>query len=133
MAKRYSGRAVVSVVWDDRLDGYKAAVSFDGRRIWSGAIGAPRAGHGAVDSSRAYDGAAKAALSFANQDTGGDPLDTEAAHTGSGWHVGRTIATRWPKAENPARRRTRARKAPKRKAANPRRKRATARARRSHR
>ena len=102
MAKRYSGRLVVSVSFDDRRDSYKASVSEYGHTVWSGRINAPRSGGGAVDSPLAYDGAARAALSFASNEA----VDISGASwTDRGVHVGRSLATRFAKQENPSRKR----------------------------
>lgn len=100
MAKRYSGKAVITVTYEDRGD-YKASVAIGKRNVWSGRIGAPAAGFGrgiAYDSPKAYDSTAHAALSFADDDTDGE-INGEAAYDidGSGWHVGRSAATRYPK------------------------------------
>ena len=70
MATRYSGNLRISVLFDDRGD-YRAGVT-DGKRRWRGRVGAPAAGFGtgvAFDSPRAYDDVARAALSFADNET----------------------------------------------------------------
>lgn len=113
MAKRYSGRAVVTVLYDDRRGDYKATVAIGKRNVWSGRIGEPKSRTIAVDSPKAYDDTAHAALSFADFDTDGEIRDEAAYDTdGAGWHVGRSVATKYPRHGNPSRR-----KAPKRTAA----------------
>lgn len=113
MAKRYSGRCVVTVVYDDRRSDYKATVAIGGRNVWSGRIGEPRSRTISVDSPKAYDQTAHAALSFADDEVGGIGDVAAYDNDGMGWHIGRSAATKWPRQENP---RKRARKAaPKRK------------------
>lgn len=107
MAKRYSGRAVVTVVYEDRGDAYKASVSVGGKVKWRGRVGAPRSGGGSRDGVVAYDNAARAALSFAMDDRKID--DDEVAFGEHGIHVGRSAASKHPKQANP-RRKARARK-----------------------
>ncbi len=111
MAKRYSGKAVITVLYQDRGD-YKATVAIGKRNVWSGRIGAPASGFGrgiAYDSPTAYDRTASAALSFADDETG-DVSDAASPDAqGSDWHIGRSLATKYPKQENP-RRKARARR-----------------------
>lgn len=107
MAKRYSGKATVTVSYEDRGD-YKASVAIGKRNVWRGRIGAPAAGFGrgiAYDSPKAYDSTAHAALSFADEDTDGEVGNAASSDLdGSGWHIGRSAATKWPKERNPAKR-----------------------------
>ncbi len=111
MAKRYSGRATVTVTYDDRRGDYKATVAIGKRNVWSGRIGEPASRTIAVDSPKAYDSTAHAALSFADEDTKGEIGDAASPDLdGRGWHIGRSAATRWPKQENPGRK-AKARKA----------------------
>jgi hypothetical protein len=66
MARRYVGNLAVSITYDDR-NFYRASVSGNGM-TWKGTVGAPAAGFGpgiAYDSPKAYDQAARAAVSFA--------------------------------------------------------------------
>ena len=100
MAKRYSGRSVVTVVYDDKRGQYKVSVATEGKNRWSGYVGAPRSG-GAVDSPASYDRTAQAALAFALDD--GADIAMHVDWTPSGVYVGRSYATRHPKQENPAR------------------------------
>jgi hypothetical protein len=109
MAKRYSGEVVVTVVYEDRGD-YKATVAIGRRNVWSDRIGAPASGFGrgvAYDSPKAYDSTARAALSFADYED--DEVGGSAAfdRDGTGWHIGRSAATKWPKQENPRKRKPR--------------------------
>jgi len=107
MAKRYSGRAVITVLYQDRGD-YKATVAIGKRNVWSGRIGAPASGFGrgiAYDSPAAYDRTAEAALSFAEDETGIVGVAAEYSIDGQGWHVGRSHATRHAKVANPSRKR----------------------------
>ena len=105
MAKRYSGKAVITVLYQDRGD-YKATVAIGKRNVWSGRIGAPASGFGrgiAYDSPTAYDRTASAALSFADDETG-DVSDAASPDAqGSDWHIGRSLATKYRKQENPRR------------------------------
>lgn len=85
MAIRYSGNATIRVVYRDSGD-YACTVSVAGRNVWTGTVGAPAVGFGvgiAYDSPEAYDEAARAALAFAEDDTGGDTIRPDCAE-GSG-------------------------------------------------
>jgi hypothetical protein len=98
MTKRYSGRATVDVEFVDAKNEYRARVSTpDGTEtVW---VGVPPALKIAVDSPEAYDGAASAALSFAYDDFP-DLSISDYAHDnpeGTGWWIGRSEATAWPK------------------------------------
>lgn len=107
MATRYSGTAIIRVTYEDRGD-YKASVSDANGNLWRGRIGAPAAGFGpgiAYDSPKAYDSTAHAALSFADEDTDGDVGNAASSDLdGSGWHIGRSKAARYPTERNPSRR-----------------------------
>jgi hypothetical protein len=119
MAKRYSGLATVTLTYDDRRGDYKASVSVGGHSVWSGRVGAPRSGGGAVDSPKAYDDTAHAAISFA-VDEHPDLADgvVEYDRDGYGWHISRSPAKRSVRHVNPGRRP--ARKGPRsRKTPNP--------------
>lgn len=105
MAKRYSGRCVVTVVYDDRRSDYKATVAIGGRNVWSGRIGEPRSRTISVDSPKAYDQTAHAALSFADDEVGGIGDVAAYDNDGMGWHIGRSSATKWPKQANPSKKR----------------------------
>lgn len=116
MAKRYSGRVVVTVLYDDH-DYYKASVAVPGRSVWQGRIYPPKSGYGAgvaYDSPKAYDRTARAAISFAREV---DNIDHELAFGDHDVHLGRSSATRRPTVSNPSKKRKGARKAPKRTAA----------------
>ena len=79
MAIRYSGNATIRVTYRDSGD-YACSVSVAGRSVWSGTVGAPASGFGpgvAYDSPEAYDSTARAALAFAEEDTGGDAIQPD--------------------------------------------------------
>src|SRR5271154_2102197 len=100
MTTRYSGKITIRVLYDDR--GYKASVT-DGHYTWRGYIDPPASGFGpgiAYDSPRAYDSAAHAALSFANDEMG--DLSEIAEYADGGWIIRRTKPKR---ASSPRRRR----------------------------
>lgn len=109
MAKRYSGRAVVTVTYKD--DGaYRAVVAVGGKNVWRGSIAPPWAGYGpgiSYDSPAAYDRTARAALSFAMDERAiddGDIAYVDARRAGEeAVHLGRSLATRYPKHSNPGR------------------------------
>ena len=86
MAERFSGDLKINVRLDDRL-GYFASVSRGGRLLWRGRMGWPPAGRGALDSPKAYDEAAHAALSFANDEVRG--LGASAETDDMGWKIRR--------------------------------------------
>lgn len=119
MATRYSGEVVIRVQWVDRIHGncphgghYKTSVSVRGKHVWSGVVCAPASlprGQG-VDSPKAYDDTAHAALSFADDETrpdyggrrGSSDIGDVAAYDieGRGWHIGRSPTQAWPRAPN---------------------------------
>lgn len=106
MAKRYSGLATVTVNYDDRRSDYKATVTIGKRNVWSGRVSEPRSRTLAVDSPKAYDEAAHAALSFAVDDhpeLAGAGIEYDDA--GYGWHITRTKAKRSARHLNPGKRR----------------------------
>lgn len=86
MATRYSGDLKISVQLTDR-DDYKVTISRAGRNVWRGVVGAPRSLTHSLDSPTAFDNAAKAGLSFADDD-GADVQSADS--TDSGWHVSRS-------------------------------------------
>ena len=104
MAKRYSGRAVITVTFNDRSDNYRVSISVGGKSVWHSSIFAPRSSTVAVDSPAAYDRIAHSALSFAES----EGVDTHAEHDGRGWHIGRSAATKHVRVSNPSRRSTHA-------------------------
>lgn len=88
MARRYSGSLTIDIVYDDR-DFYRTKISKDGRVIWRGQIRPPAAGFGSgvgYDSRKAIDKTAHAALSFADDELGGEIGDS-ASHGERGWIV----------------------------------------------
>lgn len=80
MAKRYCGEVTIELYWDDKKERYRSVVRCvkASTVIW---VGRPAAAHGAVDAPRAYDAAARAALSFAMEEEGdrGEALADAAA------------------------------------------------------
>lgn len=85
MAKRYSGRVVVNVVYRDQGD-YKYTVSKGGRTLDSGFVREPASGFGrgvSSDSPSAYDQTARAALSFALNDRKVDESDIDDGPDGA--------------------------------------------------
>ena len=79
--KRYSGNVTVAINYVDSENHYKATVSAGGKRGKTVIVNPPRHLTKAVDSAEAYDNAAKAAVSFA-EDDGFDASGAE--YTGSG-------------------------------------------------
>jgi len=96
MATRYSGKVTVRIGWSDAQDQYTYATSVDGKHWSSGAVGAPKHLTQSVDSPKALDEAAAAAISFAN-------LTDEAAYTDRGLWIGRSKAQAWPREAGVAR------------------------------
>jgi hypothetical protein len=96
MARRYSGKVTVSILWDDHDNRYAARVKADGSEqpIFV-TVGAPKILEHAVDSPEAYDAAAKAAIAFADDDVPG--TEEQAAFTESGYFVSRKHKERWPR------------------------------------
>lgn len=97
-AVRYSGTITIELGYDDSDDCYHGKVRVDGH-TYSVCVYAPALGHGSGvthDSPEAYDGAARAALSFAAADTKwGEGVDifTPAAETDpDGWIIRRHSA-----------------------------------------
>ena len=68
MAKRRCGKHEVSIVWSDTRDLYVAKIKEGGRTVSTQYVGRPPASRLAVDSPKAYDEAARAALSFAEHE-----------------------------------------------------------------
>ena len=85
MATRKSGRVRVVCKFEDRGSRYRCVVKTPEEKA-TVYVGEPRSLTVAVDSPKAYDSAARAALSFAAEE-----IDVErfAAFTGSGWRVTR--------------------------------------------
>ena len=87
MATRYSGSVKVTLLWKDRENQYRCVVKVPGERakvIW---VGAPAHLTVGVDSPKAYDSTARAALSFADDE--GLEVSNHADHTGSDWAISR--------------------------------------------
>ncbi len=107
-AKRYSGVVTILLTYVDHdpkvpeqfPNGfYRCRLSRGVRREWSTAfiVGAPRVLSHAVDSSKAYDGAAHAALAFADADNAKWGEAAAYAIDGTTYHVGRSPSAAWPK------------------------------------
>ena len=106
MAKRYSGNVEVTVMYQDRGD-YKTSVRVNDKTVWRGHVGGPKSGFGVgvdYDSPKAYDRTAKAAITFAEDDDA-YVMDDVALDRHGDIHIGRSYATRYPKQENPSRKR----------------------------
>ena len=87
MATRYSGSVKVTLLWKDRETQYRCVVKVPGERakvIW---VGAPAHLTVGVDSPKAYDSTARAALSFADDE--GLEVSNHADHDGSSWAISR--------------------------------------------
>jgi len=87
MATRYSGSVTVRVEWNDRTSQYDATVSIPGEGTRRVHIRRAPADRGAVDSPKAYDKAAHAALSFT--DSRDFPVGDNADFLDSGWAISR--------------------------------------------
>lgn len=86
MAKRSSGCVNVNIVWVDRTERYRAIVSSpEGREVVH--VGAPAHLTRAVDNPKAYDDAARAAISFAEKGHA-----DHADYTSSGVKIARKAA-----------------------------------------
>lgn len=88
MVKRYSGQVTVDVEFVDAKNQYRARVTApDGTEtVW---VGVPPALRVAVDSPEAYDGAASAAMSFAEDDYPDLGVADAADYGDSGWAISR--------------------------------------------
>ena len=100
MARRYSGSVTVDVTWVDADSQYRCRVRAPGGAT-TVHVGPPAVLERAVDSPEAYDVAAHAALSFVAEGSLEEPSVNEHA-TGNvrcdGWHIGRSLAQRYPAA-----------------------------------
>ena len=103
---RYSGEIRIRVTY---LDGslttaprYRCFLRGPGDLTATIIVNAPAYLSHAVDSPEAFDDAAHAALSFAENDDRDWSVHAHAAFKadGTGWHVGRTPSAAWPKVEN---------------------------------
>jgi hypothetical protein len=112
MATRYSGNIKIDMRWVEARDAKSRGCAHNGyyRATLSQPVGthdpwnhpwktrtlsicAPARLAHAVDSEKAYDDVAHAALSFANAE--GLGIDAFAASAGTGWHISRNKATAW--------------------------------------
>ena len=73
---------------------YVVHISRGGKKLGTQHVGAPASLSHAVDSSKAYDEAAHAAISFSDGDVQEHAVMGPSGH----WHIGRSIETKWPKA-----------------------------------
>lgn len=97
-AVRYSGELVLRVSWKERPGPngtYTVHISRGGKKLSTQHVGAPASLSHAVDSSKAYDEAAHAAISFSDEDVQEYAASDEK---GQGWHIGRSVTAKWPKA-----------------------------------
>lgn len=97
MAVRYSGSLRITLVYVDAESQYRATLAWTegpGRsRRKTVRVGPPRVLSRAVDSPQAYDEAAAAAISFANEE---DPeIHDLAAWTDQGLYIGRSAERAW--------------------------------------
>ena len=101
--RRFSGRLKVELSFNDRSDVYQARVCPVDPPKWKGrsqvacqkvTVGLPggRYPKGGVDSAKAFDDAARAAISFSRDD-----LQEFADHTGSTWRISRGGRRRYVK------------------------------------
>lgn len=95
MATRYSGELTIHVKWVEDVNVhphngfYDTSVIYKGRRVSTPVVRAPAHLTVAVDSAEAYDQAAGAALSFANDEE--PEIGEQAAYSRSGasWYIAR--------------------------------------------
>lgn len=85
-ARRFSGRLKIELNFNDRTNQYKARLCpvVKGERCETVYVGPPRHLTRAVDSPRAYDDAARAAIAFSS-----DTIQNQAAYSGSGYAISR--------------------------------------------
>ena len=95
MAVRYCGKAKIAVTYrepmrrNDYKGDYRCTITGAGPRVAIN-VGVPAVTWFAVDSERAYDDAAKAALSFATDSSADKRLDADALAQGlDGWEIAR--------------------------------------------
>lgn len=87
-AKRYCGRWVISITYQDKWSEYLCTITHDADRghvVASVSVGEPKTLTHAVDSAIAYDNVAHAALSFESEKLG----DSELDFTDSGFRIRR--------------------------------------------
>ena len=97
--QRYSGQLRIRITYIDDsvngIEGYRCCVVRpDGKQVRV-TVGSPRVLTHSVDSPEAFDSAAHAAIAFADDEA--HDCSEFAAYTERGWHVGRSLATAWPK------------------------------------
>lgn len=92
MATRYCGKVKIGCTYRDRENDYRCTMSAGGKRIGVEYVGAPRHLTHAVDSPKAYDDAAHAALSFASSEGKLDERDLD--FTDSGYRIRRASGRR---------------------------------------
>ena len=112
-AIRYSGRARIRVTYIDPVVGdhnphgkYRCTITAEGTKQRAVVLFGATLEHGSgigVDSPEAFDSAAHAALSFADDSSAeaNEQFDsgTYAATNDTGWHIGRSPAKAWPKGD----------------------------------
>ncbi len=87
MATRVCGRVKINCVYRDRTSDYQCSLSVNGQRRGTEFVGIPRSLQVAVDSPKAYDDTAHAALSFALSE--GKISEDELDLTDSGYRIQR--------------------------------------------
>lgn len=99
---RYSGRLRIRVTYVDPKAGdmhngqYRCTVAVPGLKHYRVWVGAPAYLEHAVDSPEAFDGAAHAAISFADADDSSVGESASSTREGDGWHVGRSEREAYP-------------------------------------
>lgn len=94
-ATRFSGDIEISVVYNERERQYACRLAVPGESSVFQVVGEPAILEVAVDAPEAFDSAAHAALSFADDERRWG-IEEHAAFGESGWHIGRTKEERWP-------------------------------------
>lgn len=89
MATRTCGRTKINCSYRDRQGDYRCALSVDGKARGTQYVGVPASSRSAVDSAAAYDGAARAAVSFALNEGMLEDRDVDFASTGTGYIIHR--------------------------------------------
>jgi len=97
MATRYSGEVVIAIRMKETRHGatYHCALRGPDAEKAIVEVGSPKMLEHAIDSPDAFDAAARAAISFAQDEDGGFE-NVASKLDGSGHHVGRTMEDAWP-------------------------------------
>jgi hypothetical protein len=93
-AARFSGDIEISIVYNERERQYTCRLALPGESVFQ-VVAEPAILEHAVDSPEAFDSAAHAALSFADNERRRVIVE-HAALSECGWHIGRTKEDRWP-------------------------------------